>query len=280
VSESETGPLVGRTVVVTRAAEQAEPLCRALEGRGARAIAFPLIEFAPPEDSGPLDEALRGIAKFRWLFFTSQNAVRALAERSLELGISLEQATRDVRIAAVGPATAAAARKAGLQVAYTALKHQGTSLASELSGELPGWRMLLPRSDRANPVLPEMLRRMGAEVTEVEAYRTMDVPDSKEAPTRIPELFNGALDSIVFFSPSAVDGFVKRERGAEILRAAASSGHAAILAIGEVTAEALRKVGVEQCVQAKDTTVEGVVRALEEFFAALPRMRAQENERR
>jgi uroporphyrinogen III methyltransferase/synthase len=231
-----------------------------------------MIEISPPENYEPLDAALKGIREFRWLFFTSQNAVRALAERSSALGISLSDAAREVRIAAVGPATAEAAAKAGLRVTYTALKHQGSSLVTELAGEVPGWRVLLPRSDRANPVLPEMLRRMGAEVVEVVAYRTMRAAETSDSRGPTSGLPPGGVDGMVFFSPSAVEAFVEREQGKTILRAAAScEGQVAIVAIGEVTAAALRTSGVPHPVQAADTSVEAVVDSLEIFFGVKPK---------
>ncbi|HUL16792.1 MAG TPA: uroporphyrinogen-III synthase [Terriglobales bacterium] len=269
MDENGTAPLSGRTILVTRVAEQAEPLCRALELCGATAIVLPMVEFAAPDDYAPLDAALKGIAEFRWLFLTSQNAVRALAERSAELNISLPGAAREVRIAAVGPATADAATKAGLRVTYTALKHRGTSLAAELASEVPGWRVLLPRSDRANPVLPEMLRKMGAEVVEVIAYRTINAAETSESQRALSGSLIGDVDAVVFFSPSAVEAFIQREHGGDILSAAAThQDKFAIVAIGEVTATALRKSGVHRPIVAADTSVDAVMNALKDFFAA------------
>lgn len=271
MDEPRAGPLAGRNILVTRVAEQAAPLCRALEECGAKAIVLPMVEFAPPEDFGPLDAALKEIGEFRWVFLTSQNAVRALAERAAELGISLPDAAHEVRTAAVGSATANAAAKAGLRVTYTALKHQGTSLAAELASEIPGWRVLLPRSDRANPVLPEMLRKMGAEVVEVIAYRTMNVAQPSGSQQAFSDSLPGDVDAVVFFSPSAVEAFIQREQGGNILRAAGSyQGKFAIVAIGEVTAAALRKSGVPRPVVAGNTSVDAVVNALKDFFAAKP----------
>lgn len=273
MDESGAKPLTGRTILVTRAVQQASEVRQALEERGAKVVVLPMIELAPPEDFGPMDAALQGISEFRWLFLTSQNAVRALAERAVQLGISLPAATRNLRIAAIGPATAEAANKAGLQVAYTALKHQGTSLAKELESEVPGWRVLLPRSDRANPVLPEMLRRMGAQVTEIIAYRTMNAPEAQVTDGIGP--LTGAIDAVLFFSPSAVEAFVTRQGGAEILQAAGSmNSRVAIVAIGETTASALRRAGVVRPLQSADATAESTAAAIEEFFSAQREMGA------
>lgn len=276
MNESEVKPLNGRTILITRTVEQSAEVRRALEERGANVVILPMIEFAPPEDFGPLDRALRGISDFRWLFLTSQNTVKAVADRAEQLGISLAERTRGVRIAAVGPATAEAANRVGLQVTYTALKHQGTSLATELSGEMPGWQVLLPRSDRANPVLPQMLQRMGAQVTEVVAYRTMNAPETEGADRSSTESVIGDIDAVLFFSPSAVEAFVARKGGSEILRVVGTINEGvAVVAIGSTTAEALRSVGVGRPLEAADTTPQSVVAVMEEFFAARQKMGAQ-----
>src|SRR3712207_6861390 len=48
-------------VVVTRARAQAGELSRELEALGAEVFEFPTIEIRPPEDFGPLDEAIRAL---------------------------------------------------------------------------------------------------------------------------------------------------------------------------------------------------------------------------
>jgi uroporphyrinogen-III synthase len=112
------------------------------------------------------------------------------------------------------------------------------------------------------------LCRMGAKVTEVVAYRTMNSPEAADGSALLPEACRGELDAVVFFSPSAVQGFAKREQGGQLLRAAGTFGHRlAIVAIGEVTAAALRSAGVSRPVQARDTSVDAIVEAMEEFFA-------------
>ncbi|MGB7847112.1 MAG: uroporphyrinogen-III synthase, partial [Candidatus Acidiferrum sp.] len=162
--------LKGKRVVVTRAMEQSEALVQALREKGAVPILMPMVAFGPPDDPALLDEAIRDIRRYDWVFLTSQNALRALQGRSQFLKVDLPKVTAGVRVAAVGPATAEAARNAGLKVAYVATKHQGVSLAEELAGGLKGKRVLLPRSDRANPELVKKLQQLGAQVKEIVTY--------------------------------------------------------------------------------------------------------------
>jgi len=269
--------LAGKEILITRAAEQSDSLCRELESRGARPIVCPMIRFGPPEDFAPLDAAILELPHYDWLFLTSQNAVRALVDRSLARGLCLSSLSQGVKVAAVGPATAGAAEEAGFSIAYTASKHQGTALAEELSAQVARKRVLLPRSDRANPDLPESLRQLGATVTEVVAYRTISETESAKG----TDFLTARPQAILFFSPSAVRAFLEQERGAEFLRSIAKfSRRVAIVAIGPVTATALREAGVAQMLQSADASVPAVIDALEEFFAAKePSLSSGENGR-
>ena len=253
--------LAGKRVVITRPALQSETLVNALTERGATAIVRPFIAFSDPEDFQPLDKAISEVGQFDWLMFTSGEAVRSVARRSNKLGRSLGQQWSDLRVAAVGPGTAETITKAGLQVDYVAQEHSGIGLANELGERLRGKKVLLPRSDRANPDLPRELRHYAAEVTEVIAYRTLKATELELK--ELIGLLNGKAEAILFFSPSAVQHFVEMT-GGEQLRDLEDK--MAITAVGPVTANALRHAGVRSIVQARDTTAIAVVEALEEYF--------------
>ena len=266
MAKTATSPLAGKRIVVTRAAEQTDSLCRELQTRHAVPILFPLIGFAPPDDFAPLDSALRDLSQFDWLFVTSQNVLRVLLERSAALALSLREAARGLRVAAVGPSTANAAKDAGLSVSHVAANQSGLALAEELEAELLGCHVFLPRSDRANPDLPEALRRFGVEVTEVIAYRTVRPADPD--PVTLAQLSNGEADAVLFFSPSAVP-HLKELLGEPQFRALQEK--AIFAAIGPVTARSLRDAGVERIVSAAETSASAVVGALEEFFTSANR---------
>jgi uroporphyrinogen-III synthase len=262
VAEPAAKALADKRVVVTRAAEQSQPLIAALREQGAVPIVLPLVAFAPPDDLAPLDEALRNAGTNDWMFLTSQNALRALQARSAALELQLPRVLSGVRIATVGPVTAEAARIAGLDVAHVATKHQGVALAEELAAQVKGKKVLLPRSDRANRDLVDTLNRLGARVLEVVAYKTVAASD-QELLNHEAELRGGA-DVVLFFSPSAVHHLFDLLGRARFL---AFSQEAAFTAIGPVTEKALRDAGVTRIVAARDTTVDAAVAALAEFFA-------------
>ena len=270
--EASASPLAGRNILITRASEQTESLVRELEARGAKAVLSPMVSFHPPHDFAPLDKALRELRSFDWLLLTSANAVRALVDRSQSLELDVIKSFAALRIAAVGPVTAEAARKAGLHVSRVAVKHQGIGLADEFSAELTRKRILLPRSNLASTELPDALRRLGAQVTEVIAYRTFAGEPEGEGQS---EFFSGHLEAVLFFSPSAVRNFLNWDagKGGPVLRSISDlSRKTAVVAIGPVTAVALRDAGLRNIVQSADTTVASVIETLETFFALPGRM--------
>jgi uroporphyrinogen III methyltransferase / synthase len=262
VAESARSPLEGKRIVITRATLQSEALAKELVGRGAIPIVLPVVEFGEPDDFGPLDAAIGQLDQFDWMIFTSGQAVRAVVGRGMDLGALLSAAGGKLRIAAVGPVSAEAVRQAGLSVEYIAKTHSGVALANELGEQLRGRRVLLPRSDRANPDLPAALKTYGAEVTEVIAYRTLR--PSEVDREKLSKISAGEADAVLFFSPSAVQNFVELV-GADRFRGLQDG--LAVAAVGAVTGEALRRFKIERVVVAADTTNAAVLQALENHFA-------------
>ena len=261
--ESIPSSLAGKRIVATRVLAQSDALAKELSARGALPMMLPLISFGEPEDSAPLDRAIEEISSFDWLILTSTQTVRALMERCADLHAPLVRTNRNLRIACVGPVTAEVARNANLPVEFIPTIHNGVALANELGTRLRGSRVLLPRSDRANPDLPEALTNYGAQVTEVIAYRTLRPSDlGQEA---LKKILSGQADAVLFFSPSAVGHFSDIVGNEQLRRI---QDKLAMTAVGPVTARALQEAGVQRMVVASDTTATSVVDALEKYFAA------------
>src|SRR5437899_1504051 len=239
-------PLAGKRVVVTRALEQSQSLLDALRAAGAEPVLLPLVAFASPDSSVELDACLRNSARFDWVFFTSQNALRAVQQRCAELELSLEKAFAGVKIAAVGPATAEAVAAAGLTVNFTSKIHTGVALAEELSAEAKSKRVLLPRSDRANADLIEVLNLRGWQVTPVVAYKT--VSPISDSPGEVESQLGREADAILFFSPSAVH-HLRDLLGASRFRDL--SMQSIFVAIGPVSENALKAVGIARILLAR-----------------------------
>jgi uroporphyrinogen-III synthase len=264
VADAVRSSLAGKRIVITRAAAQSEEFARELSALGAVPVVIPLVAFEDPDDFSGLDAAIATVEQFGWIIFTSAQAVRAVAARSERLGHPLSQVARKSRIAAVGPVSAEAVRQVGLAVEYVAKNHNGVALANELGERLREERVLLPRSDRANPELPAALRGHGAQVTEVVAYRNL-IPGAVDK-QNFGKIAAGEADAILFFSPSAVQHFVEL-LGSEKLPAL--QNQITITAVGPVTANALRQTKVERMIVAGETTAGAVVTTLEEHFAEM-----------
>ena len=261
MGEMNSSPLAGKRVVVTRAAEQSAEVVRQLTSRGAVPLVLPLLSFAAPEDCAPLESAISQLPQFDWVIFTSANAVRAVAARAAALGCCQSKGTKGLKVAAVGPATAEAAEEAGFCVAHVATTHRGVALAHELGEMVRDKKVFLPRSDRANSDLSLVLRQCGAHISEVIAYRTV-APNSGDA-EKWGEVFNGGADAILFFSPSAVSHLTKHLALGQF---ADAQNRMAFVAIGPVTAKALRNAGVKRLAVAEDATPAAAVEALEDYF--------------
>jgi uroporphyrinogen-III synthase len=262
VAEKNHKPLAGKRVVVTRALEQSQSLIDALRGAGAEPVLLPLVAFAPADNLAELDGCLKNSARFDWVFFTSQNALRAVQQRSAELELTLSTIFKEVKIAAVGPATAEAIAAAGLTVNFISRIHTGVALAEELSAETQNKRVFLPRSDRANPDLIEFLNLHGWQVTPVVAYKT--VSPNSDSSAALESLLHGDADAILFFSPSAVH-HLRDLLGSQRLR---DLSHQSIfVAIGPVSENALKADGVSRILLAADSTVSAAVTTLAEYFA-------------
>lgn len=249
-------PLHGRRIVLTRATEQAGPLAQALTGLGAEVILLPTVQFRAPQNPLALDAAIARLAEFDWVIFTSQNAVSFFVQRCHEQG---KVRPAGIKVAAVGPATAAAAADAGWPADHVAARFSGEALADELSKLVGGKRILLPRSDRASQALPEALSAAGARVEPVVAYVNERATVS---PAQIHDALSGA-DAVCFASPSAWHHLLDLG-GDRMVRAALAD--VAIAAIGPATAAAIRSAGLSVSVEASEATAEGLARALDAYF--------------
>jgi uroporphyrinogen-III synthase len=262
-------PLAGKRIVVTRAPEQSAELLRTLEDLGAEVTMLPVVAFAPPEDWQALDDALRNLKHFDAILFLSRNAVRYFFQRCRELGIQREALGSAARlIAAVGPATAEEAVKKGLRVNVIAQNRTGESLVRELSNQLAGRSVLLPRSDRGDARVPAALRAAGANVTEVIAYRT--VAPRQLDPAILARVRRAEVDAIVFASPSAFHN-LSDAIGADAVKQVSERVHFA--AIGPTTASAIRQSGSRVDIEVSDAAsigISAVAGALTQYFQQRP----------
>jgi uroporphyrinogen-III synthase len=246
----------GKTVLITRSRDQASELRIKIEQMGGSVIEFPVIQTIPPQDKGPLDQVLRELTTFDWILFTSANGVSFFFQRMEELQITL--ANVQVKIGAVGPKTAQALAKKGVEVAVTAADFKAEGLLAALEGRLcSGDRILLPRANIARETLPVSLKEWGMNVVEVTAYET--VPATEGVEKVVHDLKEGSIHFITFTSSSTVQNFVKalsKEALPELLV------NVKIVCIGPITAETALKLGLHVSGVAEEYTIDGLVDCL------------------
>lgn len=262
-------PLHGRTIVVTRASDQAGAFSASLEEQGARVLRAPAIRLAPPRTWGQLDEALGQLQAYRFLIFTSVNGVVRFFGRLAERGVDVRD-LKGIEIVAIGPATAAAVAARGLRVAAVPEEFRAEGIVDLLKGRsTSGARVLIPRAEAGRDLLVRALRGMGARVNVVPVYRTVSSSEGVEEVGAA--LRAGAVDLVTFTSPSTVTHFVGKFPGrteARRLRAVPAA------AIGPITAEAARRSGFRVAVMPRQYTVQAlaaeIVRRLRSSLSGTP----------
>jgi uroporphyrinogen III methyltransferase/synthase len=258
-------PLFGKRILVTRPKDQSIELIERLEAMGAEAIEAPMIRILPPEDLAPLDEACAHAGRFDWIVFSSANAVDAFMDRLLE-GPKDLRALGGVKLCCVGPATAERLAGYGLKVDLTPAEYRAEGVVGALTelGDLRGLKILLPHADIGREVIADELRKQGAEVTEVVAYRTVAVDADREGePDVYRMLLERSIDAVTFTSASAVRNFV-RVLGAE--PAVDLLGSTVVACIGPVTAEAAAQLNIATTIQPANYTVPALVAAIAKYF--------------
>lgn len=247
--------LAGKRVLVTRALHQAGRLSDGLRALGAVAVEVPVLEIQPPASFEALDAALRQFARYDWLILTSANTVRALMGRATELGLQLEFLA-SLQVAAVGEATAEAARKAGFPITLIPESYVAESLVHALGPQVSGKRILLARAEVARDVIPDALRCEGAEVDVVDAYRNV-LPDG--APEQLRRALSEGIDGATFTSSSSATHLAEAAQAAGVewplVRVKAVS-------IGPITSRTLRELGWEPEAEADPFDIPGLIEAV------------------
>lgn len=255
--------LAGKVVIVTRAEHQAAALESLLQAEGATTYRYPCLAIAPPDNCGPLDDALRGVAagQFDWLALTSANTVDALAQRLAAIEMESE-ALASLRIAAVGSSTARAAEESlGLRVETIPMSFSAVDMARAFP-DIAGARILLPQSALADDEMTRALAQRGARVTSLIAYQ----PGMSRGGVDLPVLLQaGTVDAITLTSASTANNLARRlqSEGGDIHMLQG----VCLACIGPSTAQALETLGLRADVIASEHTLVGLTQALVAYFA-------------
>jgi uroporphyrinogen III methyltransferase/synthase len=258
----ETRPLMGKSIVVTRAREQASDLVQHLSDLGAECLECPTIKVAPPGDAKPLDRAMENLSSYDWLIFTSVNGVNFFFERLFQKNKDV-RALKDIHTAVIGPATEKRLFDFGLKSDIVPESYRAESVVKAFAEkDVTGKKILLPRAKEARPVLPLELKKMGADVDEVEAYRTHGVKDN--ADVLLARLKERSIDMITFTSSSTAKNFhalFPNEDLKDLMQGIT------IASIGPVTADTARDLGFDVHIVAESYTIPGLCQAILKHFS-------------
>ena len=255
--------LYGKRIAVTRTREQAGVLRDQLTAMGAEVIEIATIEIRDPASWEPLDWAIRRLEYFDYVLLTSANGVRRFLRRLKACGRDVGD-LKGVIIGAIGPATAAELSKSGPKADVVPREYTAEGLLEALGDrDLRGRAFLIPRAKVARDVLPRVLTEKGARVEVVEAYETI-VP--RFAPGELQRLLSPAPDLITFTSSSTASNFGKlagQHKVPDLLRGVA------IASIGPITSKTVATLGLVVTIEAKESTIPALVRAIEGYFGNL-----------
>ena len=259
-------PLFGRGIVITRPEKQADDLAQLLIKEGANPLHFSTIKIVPPPDWRDLDAAIKKLEDYDWLIFTSANGVAYFFERLLANKKDIRD-LKGVKICCIGPATAQQVEGKGIRVDLVPKKFISEGILQSFSGKkLKGKKILIARAAKARDVLPEGLKKLGAQIDVVTAYETVRSGKKKN---ELKELFKeNQVDVITFTSSSTVNNFVKITG-----RNFSLPEDVKIACIGPVTAAAAKKAGFAVDIHQEEYTMEGLVGALIDFFKKKPAAR-------
>jgi len=267
-ASTNTQPLAGRTVVITRAQNQADEFVAELERYGADVVLCPTIEIRELESYERLDEAIEHLYGYDWIIFTSVNGVEYFFQR-------LKTANRDVsdldelKTCAIGEATADRLRDLHVHVDVIPEEFKAEGVFSALerfvggTKELENVNILIPRASVARDYLPQALEKAGARVDVVPAYRTELPADLDRG--RVAAMLSGSADCIAFTSSSTVRNLA---RLFDTLDLSVVLAGIVIACIGDITATTAANYGLRVHIQPRQFTIPELARAIADYSSA------------
>ena len=256
----ESRPLFGKTIIVTRSRDQASAFSDQLIELGANVLEYPTINITDPDDFGPLDKELENLDSTDWLIFTSVNGVDAFFNRIFELGHDVRD-LKGVKICSIGPSTTERIKGFHVSIDCQPPKYVAESVVEALKKveEIKGKRFLMPRTDIARSYIPEELEKLGAEVSDIIAYKTVLATDGGNIV--LDKLKDGEVDIVTFTSASTVKNFVKII-GEDNL--SAFKNNVQFASIGPITNESAKEMDIDISIKAEEYSIPGLVQAIVE----------------
>ncbi len=253
-------PLFGKRVLVTRTAAQSGSFGAQLEAVGAEAICCPVIEIIPPPSYAELDVAIGRLPETDYLVLTSANAVDAFFAR-LKAGNKDVRALYGTIVAVVGPKTADALQRYGLQADLVAADFRAEGVIAELLQHgVADKRILYPHAELARDIITRELTAAGGRVDAPVAYSSR-LPGNGETLRAL--LKKGELDAVTFTASSTVDNFIALlgEDVTELI------GTTPLFSIGPLTSATMIRHNLKVAAESTPSTLDALVDSLSNYFS-------------
>lgn len=254
-------PLLGKTIIVTRAREQASQTVQTLADLGAYVLQCPAIKIEPLKNYKIADSAIGHLQDYDWIIFTSVNGVKYFWQRLNILGYDTRRLGK-CKVAAIGPATAEALEKHGVRPDFVPDSYVAEGIIkgiTQIDDNINGKRILIARAKDARMTLPDELAKMGAFAEVAPIYQT--VQDIENVPLIIDLLEKNKIDCISFGSSSTVRNFL-----AQIPVKYLQNPDLALAAIGPITAQTLRENNLKATIRPREYTIPGLIKAIVKYF--------------
>ena len=260
---SDSLPLNGRRIVVTRSRNQSHGLVSGLTLLGAELGEIPTIEIKPPDSYDEIDDAISRLDDYDWMVFTSQNGVASFFKRARALGLEAGAFNR-LKYAAVGKVTAGELLSHGIQADLVPRKRSSTDLLNAFDDkhvDLETVRVLFPCSDLSQDTMLLGVTERGGSIDRIVVYRTIE-PDV--APQKLACVLDPQPDLVTFTSPSTVRNY---------RRLLERNGHLAAIreipgsSIGPVTTKAAAEAGIEIVAESREASARSMVESIYQYFS-------------
>jgi len=247
-------PLTGIGVLVTRPEHQANHLCQLIEAEGGAAVRYPALEIRPRPDRAAVRAAVGPVDRYDLVVFVSTNAVR--------FGAAMLGGRRDLPIAAIGQATAAALNAAGHRVSLMPAEGSDSEslLAMPQLAHMQGRRVLVVRGSGGRDLLQGTMTARGATVQYADVYTREPAHPSAELQGRIDQLWRqGGLSAFTATSVELLEALA----GIVTPRCRELMDSTALLTGSRRVAEAVARLGLGSPVLVSDSPEDAaLVRAL------------------
>lgn len=251
------------TILITRPRKKAAEMAELVKEMNGKPFIFPTISITGPDNWSETDAAIRNIAQFDWLIFSSAYGVHYFIKRVKQT--SNVKMDHSLKIAAVGSKTAQALQEHGFTADLVPDSFTAQDLLEEFDSlNVEDQSLLHVTGDKGRDLLPAGLRSMGAAVSVVHCYKNIS-PVQHDVDTLIQSMESQEIDFLTFTSPSTFENF-HHALNNNVDNLPDLLMKQTIATIGPVTTESVETYGIPVTITAKTSTIEGMLSSIAAYI--------------